>query len=254
MNRARWYRHLAPIKGLLLFIALFIIPQQLSMLVIPGGRFSLYRTLLYSLILTAGAVLVEWTPFRLSLFPRRPASFSRMSRYPLTALKLFIAAIGLTYLINLSFFFIPLPSELVEWYKAPNPAIPQLIEYIDRGSYLNSLLMALIVTVCAPVIEEILFRGYLQSLLARFRVRAVTFRANRITVNLDIWLTALIFALFHLNSLANTLFAFIIGLYLSVYRRRSRSLVKSIAIHAFVNIIGLTTGVLLYKLFGRAYF
>jgi membrane protease YdiL (CAAX protease family) len=91
----------------------------------------------------------------------------------------------------------------------------------------------LIVTL-VPFLEEVLFRGFLQTWLRRV-----------VGVSGAIWLTALTFALFHFSTsqgadnveLISSLF--VLGCFLSFLRERQRSLWAPIGLHAAFNAISI---------------
>ena len=92
---------------------------------------------------------------------------------------------------------------------------------------LDGLVLILTVAVGAPIVEELLFRGVLFEELNRF-----------VSVKTTIFLTALIFSLYHFNILQspNT---FVMGLVLAWTYYKTRSIKASIIIHATNNILAL---------------
>lgn len=129
----------------------------------------------------------------------------------LVALRIFIVAYGV--LLELGFGFKP-PAETVEW-------IPRLF-----GRELWGLVVAVVlVTVVAPIGEEIFFRGFIYPALRK-----------RLGVGLAIVLSACIFTLFHLHW---WLFipVFSIGVALAYLYERYDSLTPSIFLHGLNNLL-----------------
>jgi len=102
---------------------------------------------------------------------------------------------------------------------------------------------ALTVSILAPVMEELLFRGFLQSYLRKF-----------LRCNWAIILSSIVFALFHFNlqqKEANFLIIpilFIMGLMLGFIYERQRSLYASISLHATYNIMNIVNIIILKDL------
>lgn len=92
---------------------------------------------------------------------------------------------------------------------------------------LDGLVLILTVAVGAPIVEELLFRGVLFEELNRY-----------VSVKTTIFLTALIFGLYHFNILQspNTL---VMGLVMAWTYYKTRSIKASIIIHATNNILAL---------------
>ena len=97
----------------------------------------------------------------------------------------------------------------------------------NANTNLDSLVLILTVAVGAPIVEELLFRGVLFEELNRY-----------VSVKTTIFLTALIFGLYHFNILQspNTL---VMGLVMAWTYYKTRSIKASIIIHATNNILAL---------------
>jgi membrane protease YdiL (CAAX protease family) len=132
-------------------------------------------------------------------------------------------------------------SAFMRWVSAPNDGFVEIFSHMDEGRHLLVVGWLFYIVVCAPVGEEILFRGFLQQSMSRiFRIRF-----------LDIIFTSLIFGLFHYRSLANMIFAGIIGAFLSWTRKKTGSINRAIWIHALVNFSGLLYGLLVHYFTSR---
>jgi membrane protease YdiL (CAAX protease family) len=87
---------------------------------------------------------------------------------------------------------------------------------------------------CAPVQEEIIFRGLIQTAVARSTPGDIGFQ--RIHVSNAALVVAVLFALIHLEVAAFTaVAAFILGLLAGELRRRSGSLIPAIIVHLLFN-------------------
>lgn len=149
-----------------------------------------------------------------------------------------ILAFGLGFLSTIIFIFLsqisPLPSEIKEWITLPNQGYIEVFLQINANNKFLVILWFFYIIVIAPFTEEILFRGSLQ----KFIGRVVKFK------DLDCLLVALIFSFFHINSLSNALFSFIVGFFLSKARKKSGKINRSIWIHSIINFIGLLYGII----------
>ncbi|MBR3731881.1 MAG: CPBP family intramembrane metalloprotease, partial [Spirochaetales bacterium] len=123
---------------------------------------------------------------------------------------------------------------LPAWITASNQGF---ISFLDGDDAFVKILWFLMITAAAPVIEEIVFRGYLQDYAAQLCL-------HRMPI-LTAVVSSFIFALFHINSLANMIFAFIVGLFLSDTVQRHGSLIPSMIVHGTVNTVSLLVGMLI---------
>jgi membrane protease YdiL (CAAX protease family) len=122
------------------------------------------------------------------------------------------AALAITVLVISSFF---------------PPSSPPAVEKLAESS--RSVFLLVIFGVCfAPIIEEIIFRGFLFSVLSEFG-------GSRLAVPA----TAVLFALMHAPqlwpSLAGILLILAVGYVLSIVRERSNSLIPSFIVHTAYN-------------------
>jgi membrane protease YdiL (CAAX protease family) len=107
------------------------------------------------------------------------------------------------------------------------PSSPPAVEKLAESS--RSVFLLVIFGVCfAPIIEEIIFRGFLFSVLSEFG-------GSRLAVPA----TAVLFALMHAPqlwpSLAGIVLIFAVGYVLSIVRERSNSLIPSFIVHTAYN-------------------
>lgn len=106
-----------------------------------------------------------------------------------------------------------------------NAAEEQQLGLPSLGGQGDILLTGLLLVVIVPIVEEFIFRGYLQGLLRRY---------------LPFWLTNLItsalFGIAHLqpNVIINT---FILGLALSYVREKTNSIWTGVALHSLKNLV-----------------
>lgn len=123
-------------------------------------------------------------------------------------------------------------SQLVPEYKPEQTAVKQLKDTAENP-YLFWSMVAIIVTV-VPIIEELLFRGYLQ-----------TWFKGHVGYKWAIVITAAIFAVFHytttqgIGNIELLISLFILALYLGWIYERERSLWASIGLHATFNALSI---------------
>lgn len=123
-------------------------------------------------------------------------------------------------------------SQLVPEYKPEQTAVKQLKE-TATNPFLFWSMVAIIVTI-VPIIEELLFRGYLQ-----------TWIKGHVGYKAAIVITAAIFALFHytttqgIGNLELLVSLFILALFLGWIFERERSLWASIGLHATFNALSI---------------
>ena len=114
--------------------------------------------------------------------------------------------------------------------SAMQAGVAKLQAALRQGSFLPLLIL---MVVLAPVLEELFFRGFLQSWLRRYLRRGHA-----------IGLSAFLFALAHLQQgIANLLYLpaiFLLGLFLGYLFERERTLLASITLHALFNLTTVT--------------
>ena len=112
---------------------------------------------------------------------------------------------------------------------------------------LSRIEIILLVWIYASISEEILFRGVLQTIIARKTKRVV--RVLNMSISISVFATAIVFALDHIGSMLLTgastagiivivLFTFTVGITAGHYREKTGSLLPAIIIHMFSNIGG----------------
>lgn len=88
---------------------------------------------------------------------------------------------------------------------------------------------------CAPLQEEVIFRGLIQTAVARSAPRALRIGAFRLSSSALV--VAVLFGLIHLEVTAFTaLAAFLLGIFAGELRMRSRSLIPAVMLHVFFNL------------------
>lgn len=107
------------------------------------------------------------------------------------------------------------------------------------------VLKILTLFIFAPISEELMFRGYLQTNLVHLNNKGIYI--FNIFINLSIIITAFLFGMFHFGILlkeANlpytfslVLYTFLLGIISGYFKEKSGSIYPSIAIHSFANII-----------------
>ncbi|OHD18632.1 MAG: hypothetical protein A2086_17010 [Spirochaetes bacterium GWD1_27_9] len=130
---------------------------------------------------------------------------------------------------------LPIPAFIKDWIKMPNSGFVEIFNNLRGQNHFKVILWFLYIVALAPIIEEILFRGFLQEFFAKLFKKT----------NFDIYLTALIFGAFHFSSLSNVVFAIVIGYFLSKERKLKNSINISIWIHCIINFTGLLYGIIM---------
>jgi membrane protease YdiL (CAAX protease family) len=140
-----------------------------------------------------------------------------------------LVAFGILNLVNWMVGLLPLP--------APHDPAADFVRQVVGG---NFFLMAVLMVVCAPFFEELIFRGFLYSMLRK------SFRGERMsrflrTGNAADWAAALLsglaFALAHMNPSGILLYT-AVGVISAELYRRSGSLIPSMLLHAMNNLLG----------------
>lgn len=144
----------------------------------------------------------------------------------------YIAALSVTFAVVsiLTFIF---GEQLPSWITASNQGF---ISFLEGDNVAVKFLWFVMIAAAAPIIEEIVFRGYLQDSLAQLCHHKMPI--------LTIVIVSFIFALFHTNSLANMIFAFIVGVFLSFVRQRHGSILTCMIVHGTVNAVSLLIGLI----------
>ncbi|HPO49271.1 MAG TPA: type II CAAX endopeptidase family protein [Spirochaetota bacterium] len=149
-----------------------------------------------------------------------------------------IMAFGIGFLATFGFIFIsdlfPLSQGVKEWISLPNQGYVEVFKEVKNNNAFFMLLWFFYIVVAAPLSEEIIFRGALQKFAERIIKKW----------DLDCIFVAFIFSLFHINSLSNAIFSFVVGFFLSKIRKDSGSINVSVWIHGVINFMGLLYGII----------
>ncbi|MCK4797099.1 MAG: CPBP family intramembrane metalloprotease [Spirochaetes bacterium] len=166
--------------------------------------------------------------------------FNIMGRAFVPAILAFGFAFFILYLIFSIFELLPEMSFFREWLNTPNYGFVVFLENMASKSPLKIMLLFFYIIVLVPITEEVLFRGFLQDSVEKIFKKSY----------FDIIIVALIFSLFHIFSLSNAIFAFIVGIFLSIQRKKSGSINISIWVHGIINFTGLLSGIF-YQYFNQ---
>ncbi len=250
MNKFKYqlYRFFLKIKGSLLFLFFFLFPQIIASIIFISIKQinKIYNIRLIDNILKDEVfilIIISYLSFYALFFitftnSKKTFYFFDNEEWITSfgnALIPTIIAFGSAYTITFFFIFltdkIPFPNDLKSWINSPNLGITEISIFIDNKEYIKVLVLFFIIIVFTPIFEEIVFRGFLQGSMEKFFKK----------YNLDIIIVALIFGLFHYQSLSNIIFSFILGLYLSIEKKKHKSINVSIWMHGIVNFTGLLT-------------
>ncbi len=106
------------------------------------------------------------------------------------------------------------------------------------GAHFRPWMTAVYFLAGAPLSEEIIFRGLLQTTL--FQAVEADFGIASIRISVAAFAVAALFGLIHLNiSLLTAVSAFALGLLAGVLRQRSGSLLPAYLVHAIFNVAGI---------------
>jgi membrane protease YdiL (CAAX protease family) len=139
--------------------------------------------------------------------------------------RLVLACIGITYSLNLLSMQL---SALIEQLKGR--PVTNMLEAAVTGS--NPWLSFFVVVIVAPVMEEIVFRGFLYKKLIAYGEKTY------------VLLSALIFALFHVN-FYQLLYAFALGALFAKVVCHTKSIRYTVILHLIINFLGSGVGTLL---------
>ena len=224
-------------RCILLFILFSLLPYLIAFvlsLFAVGDRL-LITSVIYCINI---AVFIWLQSVRVTHFSFLSISFLRKKGLPVVLVSIavgvaaYIAALSVTFTI-VSILIAIFGDGLPAWITASNQGF---ISFLEGDNAAVKVLWFMLITIAAPIVEEISFRGYLQDSIAQLCHHKMP-KLTAVTV-------ALIFALFHTNSLANMIFAFIVGLSLSFIRQRHGSLIPSMIAHGTVNAVSLLIGLI----------
>lgn len=162
-----------------------------------------------------------------------PTAIAFASSFLLTV----IFNIAVNSLIRLISNFYYINKSIKDWINSPNQAAIDFLTQIAKYRYINALLYLCYIVVFVPLYEEFCFRGVLFNFFS--------FNKNK---NIDVVIISFIFSMFHIFSLSNTVFAFVMSLFLTYYRKKSNSIYISIWMHALTNFTMLFSAVIYYKI------
>lgn len=168
-------------------------------------------------------------PLMMLLIKRIPAQ--QIERHRMSAGKLlvaFIMAYAIMYCSNLAGTVITFIISLIK-----GSSVDSVMQNIVLSAH--PLLIMLFTVICAPVMEELIFRKLLIG------------RAIRYGEGIAILLSGLMFGLFHGN-LAQFMYAFTLGLFLGFIYVRTGNIKYTIILHMIINFMGSGVGVLILKL------
>lgn len=206
------------------FLSFLILGQwvpklYLTVLKIPSGQLSYWQRAVELLLTYTSGALAGLAIIYAIVRVHRPLApdlfrFRLFDNWPLWGVGGYLAAMPLVLLASAI-------SELIlAQGGGGNPLLPVILESQGWGP---RLLFLLVVSVCAPVFEEILFRGFLFASLTRYLSKGSA-----------LVLSSLVFAVAHLN-LSDLLPLTMLGLVLGVIYSHSRNLLAPMLLHSFWN-------------------
>ncbi len=245
-------RYYLKTRGLILFTAFYYIPVILTFIIISiinlfylktesivlkyilSDKF-LLNSLYFFMILICFLLLIKYFKRAINFFSKE-SWFISMRKAFIPAIIAFSLGFLAIFLIIGLFDILPEISFIKNWLKVPNEGFIILLDYIKDADAFKVIIWFFYIIVIIPLYEEIAFRGFLQDSIEKI------FKKH----NLDIIISALIFSLFHIFSLSNVIFAFVVGLFLSHQRKVNKSINISIWVHGFVNFTGLLSGIIFH--------
>jgi len=250
MRNLFFLKNIAKAKGFVFFILLYflslisvlffdiilkLINKNFDVYKLPDlkNNFIFQVILLYLVFFILFLLLKIWLKNKFSFFSNENW-FITLGKSLIPSIMAFGTAFFVTFLFIIASEYLPIPEDIKEWIKLPNQGFIELFEQIKNENRLNVFIWITAIVVAGPIYEEILFRGFLQESIERIYNKH----------NLDIIIVALVFSLFHISSLSNTIFAFVIGIFLSRQRKITGKINSSIWIHSTVNFTGLLYGII----------
>ncbi len=247
------------IRGLVFFLGFLIMPILFSAITLNiieisnrhSNKSGVINALLNEKILLASLIMYAFFFIMFYILKKTKSSkinfinrenwFYSLGKALMPAIVSFgLALVIMTFTVSI-INFLPLPEELKKYLVLPNKALTELMGDISHSSGYNIILWLTIIIIIAPVYEEILFRGFLQDFIKRFiKIK-----------NLEIIIVALFFGLFHLPSFANVIYAFIIGIFLSIQRNKNKSVNVCIWMHSLINFAGVVLAIIYQYMLSR---
>lgn len=250
MNTYKFKKILIRSRGILLFSGFLFLPIIFSLIILKSLNYltqNIDLPILRSLISDQFVLLFFQTLVFFILFiilrktKKSYTNFLKKNDFIDTLGKSFlysIEAFGLGFLITYILItiaeYIP-GSELINnWLNAPNYGFVVLLDNLKNQSHIKVILFFMYIVILVPIYEEILFRGFLQDSMSKIFKK----------YNLDIIIVSTVFSLFHIFSLSNMIFAFIVGIFLSRARKKYDTINIPIFIHCIINFTGLLSGII----------
>lgn len=241
-------------RGLLLFVLFYFIPlfSTYFILFILNALFDHFKLTVYKKLLNDNFFLTALYFFMIFIFflillkfTKKTINFFCKENWFVSMGKAFVPSIiafSVGFFVAFSiigiFNLFPEVKFIKDWLSVPNEGFIVLLNYIKSAENYKVIIWFFYIIILIPISEEILFRGFLQDSMQKIFKK----------YNLDIIFTAFIFSLFHIFSLSNTIFAFVVGLFLSKQRKENKSINISIWIHGIVNFTGLVSGIIFHYL------
>jgi membrane protease YdiL (CAAX protease family) len=234
-------------KGIICFIFFFLVPiiliffVQKYLLIFDNKLFinfaddKLFLLFLQYFFIFIFLILLFSIRKRIFNFFSNENWFSSLGKALIPAILAFGLGFLITFLITILSDILPLPKDIRNWINLPNQGYIEIFEQIKNENYIKIVLWFAFITILAPIFEEILFRGFLQDSIEKIFGK----------YNLDIFIVSFIFGLFHITSLSNAIFAFIVGCFLSRQRKITGNINSSIWIHCIINFTGLVYGIII---------
>ena len=229
------------VKGFLFFCILILLQIVIGLVInLISKNFLFLKDAL--VIITLQYLICFLIFFIIWKIDKRNLSFVSNENWFLTlgkALPPAIISFGIAFISVMLFIsiidFLPLPEFIKEWIKVPNQGFVEIFDNIKNNQKYKVIVWFFYIIVIAPIVEEFIFRGFLQETFGKIFKK----------FNLDIILTSFVFAIFHASSLSNALYSLIVGFFLGSQRKYYRSINISIWIHSLINLIGIIYGILL---------
>lgn len=242
------------IRGLLFFALFIILPFFFSIIisyfkkVLPQFKLKIFIKIInYELLPILIFVFVFFLIIMLlqlkrklyfSFFDEKINWTKSFTQALLPTILYFSLAFFITYIFFLISQLFPDTNIIRRWMSTPNQGYIEIFDSLQQGNTFKIIFWFSYIIVLAPIIEEIIFRGFLQESMQRILKNS----------SIVIVLNATIFSLFHLQSLSNVIFTFIVGFGLSVIRSKTKKINTSIIMHGIINFTGLLYGLIMQYL------
>ncbi len=175
----------------------------------------------YILCIFISMHVIGFLVYFLMMKPKQPQPAREKTRIPpLRYFKIFIICMGATYLFNFVSLGINALISLIKQAPVNNP-----LATVATGE--SVVLQVLVLSVSAPIIEELMFRKLMLDRLRPYGDMTA------------IWVSALAFSLFHGN-LSQALYALVLGMIFAYIVIRTNNILYSIGLHVLINLFGST--------------